>query len=64
MISFANLLAEIRERIFYDGIMPLTLQFGTTLDELLISKQDPTARLHTNKACEKSWLQNTFQHLI
>jgi hypothetical protein len=64
MMSFANfnLLAENSDNIFCDGI-PLTIQFGTILDESLLPKRDSTAKIYTNEASDKSICSELIQNI-
>ncbi len=50
IISFADLLAEDRERLFCEGI-PLNLNFGTPWDVSTMSEQDTSTQIDTNRAC-------------
>ena len=50
IISFADLLAEDKERLFCEGI-PLTFQFGTPWDESVLPNHEKSTQTDTNRAC-------------
>ena len=50
IISFADILAKDKERLFCEGI-PLTCQFGTPWGESINPTQDKSTQTDTNRAC-------------